>query len=191
MVFCFFDTSRAQEKQKIVYACNTGIGYYKPINSSEELSGKGLSWSFSIQLDFPERYFVRGYLDMPTCHYSKSSEINGMVCFVDDNLNISNLGLSGGYSVPLRKFSAFGCAGVGLMFLSIPYVESDGIGASFKSSGCTYLQYTSSIGVNYQLFESVSIYLETQYSASFTKTGLDNIRLRGFAFLFGVKTPLW
>jgi len=184
----------AESPRKVKLYCNTAAGYFVPYKGGASLKGKSISYSFSIQADYPGGWFSRGYFDMPSCHlerYGICTTQDGTSVGWEGNLSVSALGLSGGYCIPFGRLSAFLCAGGGMAFYATPSaVKGEGI-ATISMDSRAALQYNASAGLDYRISEKISMYVETQWSSTFGKEDSMDVRLRGCAFLFGIKTPLW
>jgi len=188
------DGKAPTKERTYTFNCTTAVGVFSPVHHDGLLSLSGISYSFSIEVDFRGGFFSRGYFDMPSGRYSKSGiSVGDVTCSVDYNVNVSNLGVSAGYSYPMGKVSAYACAGTGLSFFSEPSTEkgSDGSSVAFGSYNRTYVHYNACAGVSYAVTPRISVYTEVQWFSTFAKTAFGSIPLQGGLFLLGVKTPLW
>jgi hypothetical protein len=113
--------------RRFEYYFNSGIGFYFPLNASNQLASRGLVNTFQFQFNYKHNFFTRLSFDLYNIEYNDNVNLNGLNTFVKDKVQNTFIGLDVGYTGGItKKLAWFAYGGVGMSSMDVPLKEYNG-----------------------------------------------------------------
>ena len=182
-----------EQKRKLLYYFNGGIGLYIPTSTHGALSETGFASSFQFQVDYKKHFFTRLYLDQYNISFlTDYTAQDGSSLDIKGKIPSTMIGLDIGYSLRIKKFSPYAYAGAGIAITDIPYLEetSSSGNITLTSRSRSSLSFRTGVGIDYKINRFFILYFESQFLSFPISTQVYDGNLNGVSLQVGFKTPL-
>lgn len=182
-----------------------GVGPAIPRGDFGKERDAGFDLNTAISYQFPSRLMIRGMFDFSSFNFKRGAitqTVGSETYELSGSNNLISLNVSGGYYIPVGRFSPYIFTGIGVSFISKPEVEVDeNLNTIDLTLGLgTYFSTVSGIGIDFLVNPPKEtdkedktpfiLYMETFYTYVPSDTDVSQHKFQLLTFNVGIKTKM-